>query len=283
MRYTEVDFLVAPVEPWRDLLMVELMELGYEGFEETSHGLKAYVPTADFDRSVLDRLMVARDPHASLSHTVHEVPDVNWNARWEQEFQPVEVDGKVRIRAEFHPLVAGYEHDIIITPRMAFGTGHHATTRMMVRSMLGLNLVGQHVCDLGCGTAVLAILAERLGASQVLAIDNDPTAVTNARENVEMNECTHITVEKGGTDLPRNAGYDTILANIERNTLVHAMPDLAGALAEGGSLLLSGFIRQDEGIMAQAATQAGLTNVENLEEGEWAFSRWVKTTTQHVA
>ncbi|MEO7081306.1 MAG: 50S ribosomal protein L11 methyltransferase [Flavobacteriales bacterium] len=283
MRYTEVDFLVAPVEPWRDLLMVELMELGYEGFEETSHGLKAYVPTAEFERSALDRLMVARDPHVSVSHTVHEVPEVNWNARWEQEFQPMDVDGKVRIRAEFHPAVAGYEHDIIITPRMAFGTGHHATTRMMVRSMLELDLTGQRVCDLGCGTGVLAILAERLGATDVLAIDNDPTAVANAHENVEMNKCTHITVEKGGTDLQRGAEYGTILANIERNTLVHAMPDLAGALAEGGSLLLSGYIQKDEAIMALAAKQAGLTNVQQLQEGEWAFSRWVKSATRHAA
>ena len=283
MRYTEVDFLVAPVEPWRDLLMVELMELGYEGFEETSHGLKAYVPTAEFHRSALDRLMVARDPHVSLSHTVHEVPDVNWNARWEKEFQPMEVDGKVRIRAEFHPAVAGYEHDIVITPRMAFGTGHHATTRMMVRSMLELDLTDQRVCDLGCGTGILAILAERLGATEVLAIDNDPTAVTNARENVEMNQCNHITVEKGGTDLQKGAGYGTILANIERNTLVHAMPDLVGALDEGGSLLLSGFIRADEAIMEQAVKQAGLSTVQQLQEGEWAFLRCVKNTTQHAA
>ncbi|MBX2982785.1 MAG: 50S ribosomal protein L11 methyltransferase [Flavobacteriales bacterium] len=283
MRYTEVDFLVAPVEPWRDLLMVELMELGYEGFEETSHGLKGYVPTAEFERSALDRLMVARDPHVSVSHTVREVPEVNWNARWEQEFQPVEVDGKVRIRAEFHPVVAGYEHDLVITPRMAFGTGHHATTRMMVRSMMGMDLTGQRVCDLGCGTGVLAILAERLGATEIIAIDNDPTAVTNARENVEMNKCTRITVEKDGTDLESGAEYDTILANIERNTLVHAMPYLVGALAEGGNLLLSGFVIADEAIMAQAAKQAGLTNVQQLHDGEWAFSRWVRTITQHAA
>lgn len=276
MRYTEVDFLVAPVDPWRDLLMVELMELGYEGFEETTGGLKAYIPTVDFRHADLGRLLVARDPHLSLSHTVREVPDINWNARWEQEFQPVEVDGKVRVRAEFHRPADGFDHEIIITPRMAFGTGHHATTRMMVRSMLGLELAGKRVCDLGCGTGVLAILAERLGAAAVLAIDIDPVAVINAKENVELNHCQRVTVEKGGTDLDAAAAWDAILANIERNTLVRAMPQLAAALQTGGDLLLSGFVRADEGIMDQAAEQAGLVKMDRSEEGEWAFSQWRK-------
>ena len=274
MRYTEVDFLIAPVEPWRDLLMVELMELGYEGFEETAHGLKAFTPTAAFDRSALGVMLVLRDPHVSISYTVHEVPDINWNARWEKEFQPVEVDARVRIRAEFHPAVAGYEHDIIITPRMAFGTGHHATTRMMVRAMLELELNGQLVCDLGCGTAVLAILAERLGAAHVLAIDNDPAAVANARENVAMNHCKRVVVEKGSADLEERDAYGTILANIERNTLVRYMPALAKALAGNGRLLLSGFVKADKQIMKEAAEGEGLKHVLTLEEGEWALSEW---------
>lgn len=276
MRYTEVDFLIRPLEPWRDLLMVELMELGYEGFEETAHGLKAYVPTASFDRPALGALLVARDPHVALQHTVHEVPDINWNARWEKEFQPVEVDGRVRVRAEFHPAVPGYEHDIIITPRMAFGTGHHATTRMMVRAMLNQDLTGQRVCDLGCGTAVLAILAERLGAAHILAIDNDEAAVANARDNVAMNHCKRVVVEKGGTDLESGSEYGTILANIERNTLVKAMPVLAKALAPKGRLLLSGFVKADSTLMKEAAEAEGLKHVLALEEGEWALSEWEK-------
>lgn len=277
MRYTEVDFLVAPPEPWRDLLMVELIALDYEGFEETAHGLRAYVPTAAFERSALDRLMVCRDPHVSISHTVREVPEVNWNARWEQQFQPVEVDGKVRVRADFHPMVPGFEHDIVITPRMAFGTGHHATTRMMVRAMLQMDLAGKQVCDLGCGTGILAILAERCGAARTVAIDNDDNAVSNARDNVRMNGCTRIVVEKGGTELEGGPGFDVILANIERNTLLQAMPAMAAALVPGGNLLLSGFVRADEARMAEAARGAGLGLVQELHEGEWAFSRWERT------
>lgn len=276
MRYTEVDFLIRPLDPWRDLLMVELMELGYEGFEDTAHGLKAYVPTASFNSADLGRLMVPRDPHVSVTHNMHEVPDINWNARWEKEFQPVEVDGRVHVRAEFHPAAVGREHDIIITPRMAFGTGHHATTRMMVRAMLNLHLQGQQVCDLGCGTAVLAILAERLGAAHVLAIDNDEAAVANARDNVAMNNCKRVLVEKGGADLGRQAVYGTILANIERNTLVRAMPGLAMALAPKGRLLLSGFVIGDGPRMKEAAEAEGLEHVLTLEEGEWALSEWEK-------
>lgn len=274
--YTVVNFLIAPLEPWRDLLLVELIELGYEGFEETTGGLEAYIPTAHFRRADLDRLQVARDPHAAISHTVAQLPEVNWNARWESGFQPVEVDGRVRVRAEFHAAVPGYEHDIVITPRMAFGTGHHATTRMMVRSMLRFPPQGQLVCDLGCGTGVLAILAERLGADRVVAIDHDPVAVENTRYNVQVNHCQRITVEKGGTALRKGAGYGTILANIERNTLTKAMPAMAAALTPGGSLLLSGFLREDVPHMLRVVELEGLTALQQLEEGEWAFLRTEK-------
>lgn len=276
MRYTEVNFLVNPVEPWRDLLMVELTEVGFEGFEETPHGIKAFIPTADLDRAVLHSLLIPKDPHVTVTYTVHEVPEINWNARWEQEFQPVEVDGKVLVRAEFHPAAPQYEHEIIITPRMAFGTGHHATTRMMVKAMLAMELMGKRVCDLGCGTGVLAILAERLGAAEVVALDYDPVAVDNARLNVAANHCQRIVVEKGNTDLAKGAGYDAILANIERNTLVRSMADMVAALAYDGKLLLSGFVREDIEVMAKAAEHAGLRHVLTLEEGEWAFSEWEK-------
>ncbi len=276
MRYTEVDFLVSPLDPWRDLLLVELLDLGYEGFEETAHGLKAYVATSSYRAPALDRLLVARDPHATLVRTVREVPDINWNERWESEFEPVDVDGRVLVRAEFHAPAPGYRHEVVITPRMAFGTGHHATTRMMMRSMLALPLAGGSVCDLGCGTGVLAILAEQLGAAEVRAIDIDPVAVENARHNMAINGCKRVVVEKGDCKLGKDLSYHAILANIERNTLVAAMPDMAAALADGGSLLLSGFTRSDAPRLAEAAKTQGLELAEEQAEGEWAFQRWTK-------
>lgn len=278
MGYTVVDFLVAPRDPWGDLLMAELIDLGYEGFEETPYGLKAYVDTAHFDPIPLSRMLVMRDPHVSVTYTARQLPDINWNEKWEQEFMPVEVDGRVRVRAEFHAQVPGFVHDIVITPRMAFGTGHHATTRMMMRSMLAMDLGGKQVCDLGCGTGVLAILAEQLGAASVLAIDNDPVAVENARYNTTLNHCQRITVEKDGTDLEAGVGFDAILANIERNTLVAAMPAMVAALSVGGMLLLSGFVGGDSHLLKEAAHAAGMELVEEQAEGEWAFQRWEKHT-----
>jgi len=270
-RYTEVTFLVEPLDPWRDLLIAELGEHGYDSFEETPHGVKAYVPSGRFDRAVPHQLDLSRRPHVRISHTVREVEPRNWNAEWEGSFQPVEVGHEVRIRADFHPFVEGFTHDIVITPRMAFGTGHHATTRMMVEAMLRLDLHGRHVCDLGCGTAVLAILAERLGAASVHAIDNDPQATSNARENIAHNGCTRITVDTGDVSLLVPASCGAILANIERNTLLRDMAAMSGALLPGGALLLSGFVSADRQRMMDGAHEAGLRTEESLTIGEWTL------------
>ncbi|MFT3885920.1 MAG: 50S ribosomal protein L11 methyltransferase [Flavobacteriales bacterium] len=271
MNWTEVSFLIAPLEPWREILLVELADRGFDTFEETPHGLKAYIPSERFDRSMLHNVLVLRDPHVHVSHTVHEVPHRNWNEEWERSFQPVEVGKAVRIRAEFHPHVEGFDEEIVITPRMAFGTGHHATTRMMVEAMLALDLRGQDVCDLGCGTAVLAILAERRGARSVFAVDIDEHAVLNARENLRLNGCHAVVVEKGDVRLLRPASYGVILANIERNTLLRDMAAMRDALLPGGALLLSGFIQRDRDVMVQAVKDAGLSPAENLAQGEWAL------------
>lgn len=271
MRYTEVTFLVEPIDPWRDLLIAELGEGEYDSFEETPHGVKAYVKSDRFDRASLATLKVPRDPHVRISHTVREVEPRNWNEEWERSFQPVEVAKEVRIRAEFHPFVPGFTHDIVITPRMAFGTGHHSTTRMMVEAMLGLDLKDQHVCDLGCGTAVLAILAERMGAKSVHAIDIDEQAVLNARENIALNGCGRIVVDKGDVALLGPATCGVILANIERNTLLRDMSAMRDALLPGGALLLSGFVNADRPLMLEGVGAAGLRPEEMLSNGEWSL------------
>lgn len=274
MPHIEVDFLIAPLEPWRDLLMVELIELGYEGFEETMGGMKAYLPKDKYRASDLANLLVMRDPHVSVSRTVRELPDVNWNAQWESNFLPVEVDDRVRIHADFHPPAEGFRHQLVITPRMAFGTGHHATTRMMIIGLLDIGAEGKNVCDLGCGTGVLAILAEKMGAASVIALDNDPNAVENASQNALRNGCERVLVEKGGTDLGATQQYDIMLANIERNTLIEAMPRMAAALQPGGHLLLSGYVLDDQPAMDRAAIRRGLVKVRQIDEGGWACSIW---------
>lgn len=278
MPHTQVTFLIAPPDPWRDLLMAELADIGFESFEEgftdpkgASGELKAWIRADRFDEAALRNLLALRDPHAAITYAAEEIADRNWNAEWERSFQPVEVEGRVRIRADFHAPKEGFAHELIITPRMAFGTGHHATTRMMVQAMLPLDWQGKRVCDLGCGTGVLAILAERLGAREVLAIDNDPGAVDNAVRNCGLNGCSAIRVEKGDASALEGLRFDAILANIERNVLLHAMPAMSDALNPGGALFLSGFVPGDRHMLAQRAKECGLVLAERLQEGDWAL------------
>ena len=271
MSYTEVEFLIAPVDPWRDVLIAELGDLGFDSFEETSGGMRAYIPSERYDRAAVGRVAAMRDPHVRVSMSVREVKNENWNAIWESSFEPVRVGKEVIIRADFHPEEPGFRHQLVITPRMAFGTGHHATTHMMVEGMLTLDLEGATVCDMGCGTGVLAILAERMGAAPVLAVDYDAQAVDNARDNVRGNHCHEIVVEKGDVAGLGPDTYDAILANIERNTLLRGMPALSAALRPGGTLLLSGFLRPDVPAMKEGAVARGLEPLDVLYRGEWAM------------
>lgn len=283
--YIEVTFLIDPVQPWRDILAVELAELGFDSFDETytdtkgtGGELKAYIPAERFDATALDGLMTLRDPHVAVSWTSHRIAPENWNARWESGFQPVEVGQEVRIRADFHPSVPGFAHEIVITPRMAFGTGHHATTRMMIQAMLPMDLAGRNVCDMGCGTGVLAVLAHRMGAAPVLAIDIDPGAVDNARDNFARNDCPDITADTGTIDSLGLDRHDLILANIERNVLLDGMQRLYDALRNGGALLLSGFVPGDRHMLAQRAKAVGFELAERMQEGDWALLGCRKNT-----
>jgi len=275
--YTEVTFLIEPVDPWRDVLMTELADIGYDSFEEGPDSpkgggeLRGYVRSDRFDAGALRQLLALRDPHVQVSWQHREIPDRNWNAEWERSFQPVEVGRDVRIRADFHPAAEGFTHELIITPRMAFGTGHHATTRMMVQAMLDLAIREKDICDLGCGTGVLAILAERMGARHCDAFDIDPGAVDNARENVERNGCIRVQCATGVADALVGHSYDVILANIERNVLLDAMPLLSAAMKPGAALLLSGFVVTDRHMLAQRAREHGLELAERMNDGDWAL------------
>lgn len=271
MHYTSSSFRIAPLEPWRGIMVALLGELGYESFEENADGLVAYIRSDRFDAGAVDALFPLHMPDVDIAVKHAEIAPRNWNAEWESSFSPIEIEGTVRIRAEFHESVPSFAHELIITPRMAFGTGHHATTRMMVRAMLGLDFRGKRACDLGCGTAVLAILAERLGAARVDAFDIDPGAVDNARDCVKRNGCERVHVDNGTVERLKGLRYAVILANIERNTLLRDLPALREALEPGGILLLSGFVVADVPRMRAALVEQGLQPAEALTEGEWAL------------
>jgi ribosomal protein L11 methyltransferase len=232
----------------RAVLAAELNELGYEGFEEEDAALLAYCPENGFDEPALDELLAPR----GLTYTKTIIPAQNWNAVWESNFSPVVVDGFVGVRAEFHAPLAGVQHEIVITPKMSFGTGHHATTRMMMQQMEKLNLGGRRVFDFGTGTGILAILAEKLGAATVVAVDYDEWCITNAAENIERNNCRHITLSQAGAPPAGEHVFDIILANINKHIILQFLPLLKALLVKDGCLLLSGLLAEDEQDILQA-------------------------------
>ena len=238
--YKEVSFSPVTREQ-TDRLVALLSEHGYEGFEEREGELLAYIVSLQFNAQQLDELAGT----LSVSFRVNELVATNWNASWESNFEPVTVGSFLHIRAAFHPPFFQAQHEIIITPKMSFGTGHHATTRLMVTEMSLLKWHQKKVFDFGTGTGILAILAKKLGAEKVLAIDNDPWSIHNALENCNANQCSSIQLIQADQP-PATERFDIILANINAFILKEQLPTLAAMLAPGGQLLLSGLLEEDQ-------------------------------------
>lgn len=258
-----------PTVDFQEVLIALMGEMGYEGFEQEDDRLLAFAPEAAFDEAALGELLGAH----GLPYTLQQIEERNWNAEWEANFQPVVVEGFCAIRAHFHPPMPEVEHELIITPKMSFGTGHHATTYMMLHAMRGIGLKGKRVLDFGTGTGVLAILAERLGADAVVAIDNDDWSIENALENVEANGCTRIGVLKKDRVADVDGVFDVILANINKHVILSEMQALAQHLAEGGVILLSGLLQNDaedienEALKNNLSVSGLMTNL--MMRGSW--------------
>jgi ribosomal protein L11 methyltransferase len=250
---------------WQDLLIALMSERGYEGFEQADALLKAFIPEEDFDQAILEELLTAH----GLSYTLERIEDRNWNEEWEKNFQPVVVEEFCAIRAHFHAPITGVEHELVITPKMSFGTGHHATTYMMLQSMQGMDLRGKRVLDFGTGTGVLAILAERLGAREVIAIDNDEWSINNAQENIIANDCSVTTVLKIARVAVLEGKFDLILANINKHVIVDQLGDLGQHLAPGGVILLSGLLQNDSEDIENEAVKHNLSVSNWMTKGSW--------------
>ncbi|RFS19760.1 50S ribosomal protein L11 methyltransferase [Chitinophaga silvatica] len=249
-----------------DLLIAQLSEIGFEGFEEQEQKLIAYIPADDLQEEALNDILA---PHG-ITYTKEIIQPVNWNAVWESNFQPVLVDDFCGIRAEFHDAFNPKpDYEIVITPKMAFGTGHHATTSSMIRLMETLPVKGKRVFDFGTGTGILAILAEMMGASVIDAIDYDEWAVNNTRENIEANGMTKTKVWQADTLTDISSTYDIILANINCNILLQFMGEMKRILAENGQLLLSGILTTDEPQITEAAAAVGLQLTHKIEKDNW--------------
>ena len=249
----------------QEWVIAHLIEAGYEGFEENDLELKAFINEENFDKQFLQELAFKYQ----LNFDVKKISEQNWNELWESNFQPVIVDDFVCIRANFHSTASSTKHDIVITPKMSFGTGHHATTYMMVKAMQQINFENKTVIDFGTGTGVLAILAEILGANKIIGIDNDNWSISNARENVAVNQCIRVVIENSDSLEIFTNRFDIILANINRNVLLEHMKSLANHLNVNGILLVSGILKSDEIEMINAAQVVGLDLVEMKEKDNW--------------
>lgn len=255
-------------EAVKDIMIAELADLGFDGFEETETGLFSYIDSAMFDTEVTAGLADLVSRHGA-SYTSNAIDKQNWNALWESNFEPVLVDDFVGVRAGFHPAFGDtVEHDIIITPKMSFGTGHHGTTYSVMQLMRGVDFKGQSVFDFGTGTGLLAILAHKLGASYVLGVDNDDWCIENASENIVVNNTQSIEIEKVN-DANLNKRFNIIIANINKNIILDNLAFLAEATLPGGVVLLSGLLVEDESEIEAACAALGWKHQETRTRNNW--------------
>ena len=248
-------------ERQQEILISQLEGLNANGFEQTDNYLLAYFAENNFDSYEVIQVL------QGYTYNVSTLEDQNWNKVWESNFQPVVVDDFCAIRADFHAPIPDVAFDIVITPKMSFGTGHHATTYMMLQQMRNMDIAGKTVFDFGTGTGILAILAEKLGATSISAIDIDDWSIENARENIERNGCSKIRVELSSAIPARS--FDIILANINRNVILHYLPALKKAMRRDGLLLLSGLLSADEKEIVEACRKEGLECIKQTEKNTW--------------
>jgi ribosomal protein L11 methyltransferase len=265
-------FKISPKSPWDEILLAQLQDLPFESFEMSETGLNAYVAEKDHFEPFLSSISLLEDKELKIEYTSRSIEPENWNTKWEEAFEPIEINSDCVIRADFHPSF-NKQYELLINPKMSFGTGHHQTTHMMLDLALSLSLKKMTVLDMGCGTGILAILASKMGAQAVDAIDYDPWCVENAKENVTKNQCQNITVTLGEKIKREDSYYDVIFANINRNVLLEQLPSYAKVLRPKGSLLLSGFYKEDIPIVKERCNRFGLQIVEIKQKESWCALR----------
>lgn len=279
MKYTEVTIKFTPFsQQAAEIFTALLAELGFDSFTDNPEGLTAYIPTHLYDEADLKRFFNDFNLDLKAAYTVEHIDEQNWNKQWESNFEPITVEKFCRVRAPFHKPQEGFDLEIIIEPKMAFGTGHHQTTWLMTREIFGLDIKGKSVLDMGCGTGILAIVAEKLGAAKVKAIDNDSWAYENSKENVAANNCFKIDVVLGDAEAIGNQKFDVILANINLNILLNDLGKYVDQLNPEGLLIMSGILTSDVATIEHAAKQHGLTPVQSKTRDDWALVHTRKTS-----
>lgn len=265
--YLEFNFKINPLQPWNEILMAELIEIGFDSFTEEHDGILAYVQKDLFNEEDLKNVWLLNSDEVKITYEFKEMPNINWNEEWEKNFQPINVADKVYIRADFHE-PSETMHEIVITPKMSFGTGHHPTTHLMIQQMLEMDFEGKTVLDMGCGTSVLAIFAKQKGAERVVAIDIDEWSVTNSIENAEKNG-VKLEISQGTEENLGSEKFDIILANINRNILISDIPTYVSVLNDGGQLLLSGLCFFDVDDILEVCSEQNLKLTNKQQREEW--------------
>ena len=272
--YIGYEFKVKPIEPGVEILIAELGYAGFESFVETEEGVSAYIQKDEWNDAILDDIQILNSAEFEISYVFNDIEQVNWNAEWEKNFNPIIVDNMCSVRAPFHEK-PNTPYDIIIEPKMSFGTGHHETTHMMIQHILKTDLINKSVLDMGCGTGVLAILADMKGAKPIDAVDYDNWCYLNSLENVERNNCEHITVIEGDATVLKGKSYDVIIANINRNILLNDMGTYVSCLNRNGLLFLSGFYNDDIAVIQAECEKYKLKFEEKLERNNWVSLKFL--------
>lgn len=274
--YIGYHFTIEPLELGSEILIAELGETAFESFIETETGISAFVQKDLWTEDILNDIYILENPEFKINYTFEEIEQVNWNEEWEKNFSPIDVDGICHVRAPFHePTNATFE--IVIEPKMSFGTGHHETTHMVIQHLLELELTNKKTMDMGCGTAILAILAEMKGAQPIDAVDIDNWCYLNSIENAERNNCKHISVYEGDASwLNQGQKYDLFIANINRNILLNDMASYVNCMNVNATLLLSGFYTEDIPAIQKCCENLGLTYLSKKERNNWVALKFEK-------
>ncbi|MBD3748837.1 MAG: 50S ribosomal protein L11 methyltransferase [Sphingobacteriales bacterium] len=278
MNYIELVFTLITDEDFhQDLLINTLGKLGFDTFEETDFGFKAYISADKFNQTAINEQLESFHNLFTFSYEVNLIPQKNWNEVWESNFEPIQIADQVYVRATFHQPQPNFKHEIVIDPKMAFGTGHHQTTAMMMEYLLETDVKEKSILDMGCGTGILAILASKLGAKDLVAIDHDEVCYQSTLENAELNHIKNIKALCGSKEAIPNQQFDIILANINRNILMDQMKGYASVLKPEGTIFFSGFYESpDLDIINEEARKYNLKYISHKKKDNWVAAKFVK-------